>query len=247
VGEAHRARSRRRDARGERAMVLVRHLLGGVLRRRRLRQGLTLREVSLDARVSLGYISEVERGQKEASSELLAAICAALEVPLSDVLREVSDEIDKLEAAAGRIPTPAELEAALADGTPATADGTATTEGYAEPAATAAGTSPVTPTVRPNSRVAPKGKVPTKRIDPPRPSQPALGAASVGKPQLDQQRLDKARMKKPGTRCVRAGSAAQRHEIEKTRVERALPVADTPDSGERPLEASNSDKVVVGV
>ena len=78
-------------------MVLVRHLLGGVLRRQRLRQGLTLREVSLDARVSLGYISEVERGQKEASSELLAAICSALEVPLSDVLREVSDEIDKLE------------------------------------------------------------------------------------------------------------------------------------------------------
>ena len=78
-------------------MVLVRHLLGGVLRRQRLRQGLTLREVSVDARVSLGYISEVERGQKEASSELLAAICAALEVPLSDVLREVSDEIDKVE------------------------------------------------------------------------------------------------------------------------------------------------------
>jgi transcriptional regulator with XRE-family HTH domain len=78
-------------------MVLVRHLLGGVLRRQRLRQGLTLREVSIDARVSLGYISEVERGQKEASSELLAAICAALEVPLSDVLREVSDEIDKIE------------------------------------------------------------------------------------------------------------------------------------------------------
>jgi transcriptional regulator with XRE-family HTH domain len=78
-------------------MVLVRHLLGGVLRRQRLRQNLTLREVSVDARVSLGYISEVERGQKEASSELLAAICAALEVPLSDVLREVSDEIDKIE------------------------------------------------------------------------------------------------------------------------------------------------------
>ena len=88
-------------------MVLVRHLLGGVLRRQRLRQGLTLREVSVDARVSLGYISEVERGQKEASSELLAAICAALEVPLSAILREVSDEIDKIEApvltpAAGR-------------------------------------------------------------------------------------------------------------------------------------------------
>ena len=72
-------------------MVLLRHLLGDVLRRLRLRQGRTLREVSGAARVSLGYLSEVERGQKEASSELLAAICSALGVPLSRVLREVSD------------------------------------------------------------------------------------------------------------------------------------------------------------
>jgi transcriptional regulator with XRE-family HTH domain len=72
-------------------MVLLRHLLGDVLRRLRLRQGRTLREVSASARVSLGYLSEVERGQKEASSELLSAICTALETPLSHVLREVSD------------------------------------------------------------------------------------------------------------------------------------------------------------
>jgi transcriptional regulator with XRE-family HTH domain len=72
-------------------MVLLRHLLGDVLRRLRLRQGRTLREVSASARVSLGYLSEVERGQKEASSELLSAICSALETPLSSVLREVSD------------------------------------------------------------------------------------------------------------------------------------------------------------
>lgn len=72
-------------------MVLLRHLLGDVLRRLRLRQGRTLREVSAAARVSLGYLSEVERGQKEASSELLAAICSALETPLSQVFREVSD------------------------------------------------------------------------------------------------------------------------------------------------------------
>jgi transcriptional regulator with XRE-family HTH domain len=57
-----------------------------------VRQGRTLREVSTQARVSLGYLSEVERGQKEASSELLASICGALEVPLSQVLREVSDQ-----------------------------------------------------------------------------------------------------------------------------------------------------------
>jgi len=72
-------------------MVLLRQLLGDVLRRLRLRQGRTLREVSASARVSLGYLSEVERGQKEASSELLAAICGALGTPLSHVFREVSD------------------------------------------------------------------------------------------------------------------------------------------------------------
>jgi transcriptional regulator with XRE-family HTH domain len=72
-------------------MVLLRHLLGDALRRLRLRQGRTLREVSAAARVSLGYLSEVERGQKEASSELLGSICSALNTPLSQVLREVSD------------------------------------------------------------------------------------------------------------------------------------------------------------
>ncbi|MBO0802581.1 MAG: helix-turn-helix transcriptional regulator [Nocardiopsaceae bacterium] len=72
-------------------MILLRQLLGDVLRRLRIRQGRTLREVSASARVSLGYLSEVERGRKEASSELLAAICAALETSLSQVFREVSD------------------------------------------------------------------------------------------------------------------------------------------------------------
>lgn len=78
-------------------MVLLRHLLGDALRRLRLRQGRTLREVSASARVSLGYLSEVERGQKEASSELLAAICSALGTPLSQVLREVSDNFALVE------------------------------------------------------------------------------------------------------------------------------------------------------
>lgn len=74
-------------------MVLLRQLLGDVLRQLRLRQGRTLREVSAAARVSLGYLSEVERGQKEASSELLASICKALGVPLSHVMRDVSDQL----------------------------------------------------------------------------------------------------------------------------------------------------------
>ena len=72
-------------------MVLFRRLLGDVLRAQRMRRGMTLREVSAEARVSLGYISEVERGQKEASSELLFSLCSALDLPLSAVLREVAD------------------------------------------------------------------------------------------------------------------------------------------------------------
>ena len=90
-------------------MVLFRRLLGDVLRSRRMHRGLTLREVSAEARVSLGYISEIERGQKEASSELLASLCAALEVPLSDVLREVSDAVAVQEAALARAATPLQV------------------------------------------------------------------------------------------------------------------------------------------
>ena len=80
-------------------MVLFRRALGDILRRRRADLGLTLREVSGAARVSLGYISEIERGQKEASSELLASLCEALELPLSHVLREVADTVAVEEAA----------------------------------------------------------------------------------------------------------------------------------------------------
>ncbi|MER6047000.1 helix-turn-helix transcriptional regulator (plasmid) [Streptomyces sp. BHT-5-2] len=81
-------------------MILLRRLLGDVLRRQRQRQGRTLREVSSSARVSLGYLSEVERGQKEASSELLSAICDALDVRMSELMREVSDELALAELAA---------------------------------------------------------------------------------------------------------------------------------------------------
>lgn len=66
--------------------ALLREVVGDVLRRARTSRGRTLREVSDAAMVSLGYLSEVERGRKEASSELLSAICTALDVPLSHVL-----------------------------------------------------------------------------------------------------------------------------------------------------------------
>jgi transcriptional regulator with XRE-family HTH domain len=91
-------------------MILLRRLLGDVLRRQRQRQGRTLREVSSSARVSLGYLSEVERGQKEASSELLSSICEALELRMSEVMRAVSDELalaELAESAAGdTVPAP---------------------------------------------------------------------------------------------------------------------------------------------
>jgi len=78
-------------------MVLLRTFIGDALRRARLEQGRTLREVSAAARVSLGYLSEVERGQKEASSELLAAICSALDLSIAGILRDVALVLDEAE------------------------------------------------------------------------------------------------------------------------------------------------------
>jgi transcriptional regulator with XRE-family HTH domain len=98
-------------------MVLFRRLLGEVLRSQRMRQGRTLREVSAEARVSLGYISEIERGQKEASSELLASLCAALDVPLSEVLSEVSDAVALEEAALAMQLEDVGLDATSTEGT----------------------------------------------------------------------------------------------------------------------------------
>ena len=86
-------------------MVLFRRLLGDVLRDRRARRGLTLRQLSKEAGVSLGYISEIERGQKEASSELLASLCQAMDLPLSDVLRDVADAVALEEVALGLVPS----------------------------------------------------------------------------------------------------------------------------------------------
>ncbi|OSC42240.1 transcriptional regulator ClgR [Mycobacterium decipiens] len=80
--------------------ALVREVIGDVLRGARTSQGRTLREVSESARVSLGYLSEVERGRKEPSSELLNAICDALRVPLSVVLIDAGERMAREERAA---------------------------------------------------------------------------------------------------------------------------------------------------
>ncbi len=103
-------------------MTLLRTSLGYTLRDHRLRQRRTLRDVSGAARVSLGYLSEVERGQKEASSELLASICDALDVELADLLAEISSElrgpdgrVRPLVPAAGAAPAGVPVDAAPAE------------------------------------------------------------------------------------------------------------------------------------
>jgi transcriptional regulator with XRE-family HTH domain len=83
------------------AMPVLRQVVGETLRALRMRQRRTLREVSSSARVSLGYLSEVERGQKEPSSELLAAIAGALDVELSDLFAEVAIVLRREEKLAG--------------------------------------------------------------------------------------------------------------------------------------------------
>ncbi|OUE09536.1 XRE family transcriptional regulator [Clavibacter michiganensis] len=79
-------------------MVLVRQEIGDVLRDFRLQKGRTLRQVASKASVALGYLSEVERGQKEASSEILASVADALDTPISVIMREVGDRLAVIEA-----------------------------------------------------------------------------------------------------------------------------------------------------
>ena len=87
-------------------MVLVRQEIGDVLRDFRLQKGRTLRQVASKASVALGYLSEVERGEKEASSELLASICGALDLPLSRVLIDVSHRMAESEGLAPTVALP---------------------------------------------------------------------------------------------------------------------------------------------
>lgn len=72
---------------------LLRRLVGAVLRERREDQGRTLRDVALDARVSVAYLSEIERGRKEASSEVLVAVCRALGMRLVDLVGAAHAEL----------------------------------------------------------------------------------------------------------------------------------------------------------
>jgi transcriptional regulator with XRE-family HTH domain len=87
-------------------MILLRHELGDVLREQRQVQGRTLRDVSASAKVSLGYLSEIERGEKEASSEMLSAISAALGLELSETLDLVTRKVAHAEALAAPVRLP---------------------------------------------------------------------------------------------------------------------------------------------
>jgi len=104
-------------------MVLVRQEIGDVLRDVRQRKGHTLRQVASRASVALGYLSEVERGQKEASSEILASVAEALDVPISTIMREVADRLALSEGV--RVPdtVPAELVANYSNGATSQAHG----------------------------------------------------------------------------------------------------------------------------
>lgn len=87
-------------------MILLRHELGDVLREQRQDQGRTLRDVSSSAKVSLGYLSEIERGEKEASSEMLMAISSALGLQLSQTLQLVTRRVERAEAVAEPVRLP---------------------------------------------------------------------------------------------------------------------------------------------
>lgn len=92
-------------------MLLVRREIGDVLRELRLQKRHTLRQVAGRASVALGYLSEIERGQKEASSEILLAIAEALDVPISVIMREVSDRLAAIEGVQIPDTVPAEFVA----------------------------------------------------------------------------------------------------------------------------------------
>lgn len=85
-------------------MIMLRRELGEALREERQSQGRSLRDVAKTASVSTAYLSEVERGTKEASSELIASICVALGRPLSQVLADVTSRVERAEAATAPVP-----------------------------------------------------------------------------------------------------------------------------------------------
>lgn len=112
---------------------LLRRLVGSAFRRRRGAQGRTLADVAGEARISIAYLSEIERGRKEPSSEVLVAVCRALDMRLADLLTEVSTELRAADARAlagvRRLTSRAERPAVLAEG-PAGSSGRRSGDAY---------------------------------------------------------------------------------------------------------------------
>jgi transcriptional regulator with XRE-family HTH domain len=100
------------NGRGRRPRPLLRTMVGDVLRRTRREQGRTLADVARAARVSMPYLSEVERGRKEASSEVLAAICESLGIELSDLLASVWRDLAELRTRHARFERAAQAQPA---------------------------------------------------------------------------------------------------------------------------------------
>lgn len=178
-------------------MVLLRRVIGDALRARRQGQHRTLREVSTAANVSLGYLSEIERGQKEPSSELLAAVCDALGAQLSDVLRQVSDSLAMAE----------EMEQVLAPvaGPADAGDGGMGVDAGRERAAAADPAEPV-----PAERV-PADRVPVRAFRLPRPAEPVRQVARDGQVTVS------VRHDTPLRTTLRARPARPRHSDERER------------------------------
>jgi transcriptional regulator with XRE-family HTH domain len=120
----------------QRPRPLLRTMVGDVLRRTRLEQRRTLADVARSARISMQYLSEIERGRKEASSEILAALCAALRLDLSELLAAVGRD---LLGQRTRRPSLVRLDA-YRDGDPASS---AAAPGLGAPAEPAHGGAPV--------------------------------------------------------------------------------------------------------
>jgi hypothetical protein len=151
-------------------MVLLRRVIGDALRARRQAQHRTLREVSTAANVSLGYLSEVERGQKEPSSELLSAICEALGAQLSELLRDVSSTVEHAErGTAGR-------GALVGAGARSASGDSGTTSAPGERGA--AGGNGAGAVVPSEDVVPPEDAVPARREAPSRPTPVPAGAAA---------------------------------------------------------------------
>jgi transcriptional regulator with XRE-family HTH domain len=161
-------------------MVLLRRVIGDALRARRQAQHRTLREVSTAANVSLGYLSEIERGQKEPSSELLSAVCEALGAQLSELLRDVSHTVEHAERGATPALNGADGFTQSNDAQPDTSRTASPEPASAAPAARARATTSATRTAA--SRTAPASRMVGRAARPNAPARSAVQAAPSAGP-----------------------------------------------------------------